>query len=187
MSKFVPVGVSNRHAHLSAEHVQALFGHDLTNIKNLIQPGVFAADEMVTLVGPKGSIEKVRILGPVRPDTQVEILASDSFKLGIVADFRISGDLDTTPSCKLVGPVGEVVLEKGVIVALRHLHLAPDEALEYGLSDGDIISVKVPGARGGTLDNVVVRSGTAHKLELHIDTEEANALGAKNGDELEIV
>lgn len=173
--------------HLSDADTIALFGHQLTNIKNLVQPGVFAADEMVTLVGPKGSIEKVRVLGPIRPDTQVEILASDSFKLGITADFRISGDLEGTPSCRLVGPAGEVVLEKGVIVALRHLHLDPEESIEYGLKNGDVVSVKVPGKRGGVLDNVIVRTGTSHKLELHIDTEEANALGVKNGDNLEIV
>ena len=187
MSKFVPVGVSNRHIHLSDAHVEALFGHPLTPIKELIQPGVFAAEEMVTLVGTKGSIEKVRVLGPTRPETQVEILTSDAFKLGVKPVNRLSGDLADTPGCKIVGLAGEVILEQGVIVALRHLHMSPEEAIEYGLKDGDHISVKVPGERGGVLDNVIVRSGKAHKKELHIDTEEANALGVKNDDLLEII
>ncbi len=183
----IPVGVSNRHIHLTDEHVQILFGHELTNIKMLSQPGVFAAAEMVTVVGPKGEIAGVRVLGPTRPETQLEVFISDTFKLGIPADLRLSGDLAGTPGAKLVGPAGTVDLTYGVIVALRHLHMSPSEALEAGLKDGDVISLRSKGKRAVVFENVIIRSGNAHSLDLHIDTEEANAAGLKNGDLLEIV
>jgi len=183
----IPVGVSNRHIHLTNEHVQILFGHELTNIKMLSQPGVFASAEMVTVVGPKGEITGVRVLGPTRPETQLEILLSDTFKLGIPTDLRLSGDLIDTPGTKLIGPTGTVNLTQGVIVALRHLHMSPSEALEAGLKDGDTISLRSKGKRAVIFENVIVRSGNAHSLDLHIDTEEANAAGLKTGDFMEIV
>ena len=112
MPKYIPVGISNRHIHLSSEHIRVLFGCELTLLKSLVQPNQFAANETVTLVGPKGLLEKVRVLGPARKETQVEILMSDTFKLGIPAELRLSGDLNTTTVCKIVGPAGEVILEK---------------------------------------------------------------------------
>lgn len=185
----VQVGVSNRHIHLSKEDLEKLFGenYQLTSIKDLSQPGQFAAKECVTLVGPKGVIEKVRVLGPVRKETQVEIFLSDSFKLGVKPIIKLSGDLKDTPGITLVGPKGVATIEKGVMVAQRHIHMSVQEAREYGLKNGDIVSLKTRGLRSGVLDNVIVRSDDKSKLDCHIDMEEANALGLKNNDLVEII
>lgn len=185
----VPVGVSGRHIHLSQADLDALFGagHELTCAKELSQPGQFAAKETVTLAGPKGVIERVRVLGPVRPETQVEILSGDTFKLGVKAPVRLSGDLAGTPGATVIGPAGSVALTHGVMVAARHIHMSCSEAAERGLHDGQTVSVVVAGERGGRLDNVIVRANDASALDFHIDTEEANALGLKNGSVVEIV
>lgn len=185
----VSVGVSGRHVHLSQEDLEALFGagYELTPIKELSQPGQFAAKETVTLVGPKGVIERVRVLGPVRPSTQVEVLRGDTFKLGVPACVRMSGKLERTPGVTLAGPHGTVALSQGTIVAARHIHMTCDEAAQRGLHDGQVVSIAFGGERGGRLDNVVVRANNTSALDCHIDTEEANAFGIKNGSVVEII
>lgn len=189
VSNKVTVGVSGRHIHLSQADLDALFGagYELTPIKDLSQPGQFAAKETVTLVGPKGVIERVRVLGPVRQQTQVEVLAGDTFKLGVPACVRMSGKLAGTPGITLSGPHGTVAIPEGVIVAARHIHMTCAEAAERGLHDGEIVSIAVGGERGGRLDNVIVRANDSSALDCHIDTEEANALQLKNGSEVEII
>lgn len=185
----IPVGVSARHVHVSQKDLEILFGkgYQLTAMKYLSQPGQFACKEQVTIVGPKGVFEKVRIIGPCRNQTQVEILQSDSFKLGLEGKLRMSGDLDDTPGLTIVGPKGSVMLEKGVIVAQRHIHMNPDQARAYGLEDGQVVSILVPGLRGAILQNVIVRADEKGYLDCHIDMEEANALGLKNGSKVTII
>jgi putative phosphotransacetylase len=184
------VGLSNRHVHLSKDHIDILFGegHELTPIKDLSQPGQFACDEKVDLVGPKRTIKGVRILGPARKETQVEISLSDGFTLGLEdVPVRDSGKIDGTPGLKLVGPKGEVVIDKGVIAAARHLHMHTSDAEKYGLKDKDLVQVKVGGPRGLVFDNVLVRVNDEYALDMHVDIEEGNAAGLKNGDEIEVI
>ena len=174
----IPVGISNRHIHLSQADLETLFGpgYELTKIKDLKQPGQIACKETVTIVGPKGALEKIRVLGPVRKATQVELLLGDSFKLGIKPPTRMSGDLAGTPGCTIVGPAGTVVLSEGCIVAQRHIHMTAAEAAAYGVTNGQIVSMEFDGPRCGTLGNVAISAGEGHALECHVDTEEANAL-----------
>lgn len=175
----VPVGISNRHIHLSQADLDQLFGagYQLTPMKELSQPGQFACKETVTICGPKGAIEKVRVLGPVRKETQIEIVAGDCFKLGVKAPAKLSGDLAGTPGITIVGPKGSVQTAQGLIVAQRHIHMAPADAQAYGVQDGQIVKIRVGGLRGGIYDNVAIRVTTSSKLECHLDTEEANAMG----------
>lgn len=175
----VPVGISNRHIHLSQADLDQLFGagYQLTPMKELSQPGQFACKETVTICGPKGAIEKVRVLGPVRKETQIEIVAGDCFKLGVKAPAKLSGDLAGTPGITVVGPKGSVQTAQGLIVAQRHIHMAPADAQTYGVQDGQIVKIRVGGLRGGIYDNVAIRVTTSSKLECHLDTEEANAMG----------
>lgn len=175
----VPVGISNRHIHLSQADLDQLFGagYQLTPMKDLSQPGQFACKETVTICGPKGAIEKVRVLGPVRKETQIEIVAGDCFKLGVKAPAKLSGDLAGTPGITVVGPKGSVQTAQGLIVAQRHIHMAPADAQAYGVQDGQIVKIRVGGLRGGIYDNVAIRVTTSSKLECHLDTEEANAMG----------
>ena len=174
----IPVGISNRHIHLSQADLDVLFGpgYELTKIKDLKQPGQFACKETLTICGPKGALEKVRVLGPLRKATQVEVLLGDSFKLGIKPPTRMSGDLAGSPGCTLVGPKGTVVLSEGVIVAQRHIHMTAAEAEAYGVTNGQTVSIEFDGPRCGILGNVAIRAGEGHALECHVDTEEANAL-----------
>lgn len=187
--KFVPVGVSARHVHITREHFRQLFGEgrELTRLRDLTQPGQFAAQEQVTLIGPKGSIEKVRILGPYRRQTQVELAPSDARRLGIAAPIRRSGHLDGTPGITLVGPHGTVELERGVIIADRHIHMSPADAAAFGVVDGQEVRVKVEGPRGGVLDHVFIRVREDFALEMHIDVDDANAFSIATGDRLEII
>ena len=175
----VPVGISNRHIHLSQADLDQLFGagYQLTPMKELSQPGQFACKETVTICGPKGAIEKVRVLGPVRKETQIEIVAGDCFKLGVKAPAKLSGDLAGTPGITVVGPKGSEQTAQGLIVAQRHIHMAPADAQAYGVQDGQIVKIRVGGLRGGIYDNVAIRVTTSSKLECHLDTEEANAMG----------
>lgn len=175
----VPVGISNRHIHLSQADLDQLFGagYQLTPMNELSQPGQFACQETVTICGPKGAIEKVRVLGPVRKETQIEIVAGDCFKLGVKAPAKLSGDLAGTPGITVVGPKGSVQTAQGLIVAQRHIHMAPADAQAYGVQDGQIVKIRVGGLRGGIYDNVAIRVTTSSKLECHLDTEEANAMG----------
>ncbi len=183
MKTQVPINLSNRHVHLSEEDLEALFGkgYQLTSIKDLSQPGQFACEECVDIEGPKGSIKKVRILGPTRPDTQVELLLADTFKLGVAAVIRESGDIEGTPGIKITGPKGTIEVSKGAIVAARHIHMSVQDAIDYGVKDKDIVSVEVDGIRGLVFKNVLIRSSDKYSLDMHIDTEEGNAAGIKNG------
>ena len=179
MAYVVKIGLSNKHLHLSEEHIEALFGkgHQLTPTKPLVQPGQFASEEKVDIVGPKNTLKGIRVLGPARPETQVELAMTDARTLGIKAPIRESGVLEGTPGCKLVGPCGEVEIDHGVIVALRHVHLNPEQAEEAGVKDKDIVCLKVGGERGLIFDNVLVRAGVKHEREVHLDTDEGNAAG----------
>ncbi|MDI3538555.1 MAG: putative phosphotransacetylase [Bacillota bacterium] len=184
----IPVGVSARHVHLSPEDVAELFGpgYSLTPKKPL-QPGQYAAEETVTLVGPKGVLTKVRVLGPPRGHTQVEVSVTDCFTLGIPPVVRASGHITGTPGITVVGPKGARFLREGVIVALRHIHITPAEAATWGLKDGDMVEVAASaGDRALTFAQVLVRVSAASQLELHIDTDEANAAGLKSGDYVEL-
>jgi propanediol utilization protein len=184
----VPVGVSNRHVHLGRTDLDALFGPGatLTRKKAMKQPGQFAAEETVTLRGPKGELARVRVLGPVRSETQVEVSVADGFVLGLTPPLRMSGDLEGTPGVELVGPRGRVQLEQGLMVARRHLHLLPATAARLGLAQGQEVELDVAGPRGGVLGRVVVRVADASATELHLDVEEANAFGIKNDDQLRL-
>lgn len=184
----IPVGVSNRHLHLSQADLDVLFGVGcrLTPIKDLSQPGQFACKETVTICGPKGAIEKVRVLGPVRGKTQVEILAGDGFKLGVSAPARLSGDLAGTPGITIIGPKGSVQIKEGLIVAQRHIHMTPRDAALYGVHDGQIVDIEIEGERGGTYANVAVRANDASALECHVDTEEANAMSIHSSTTIKI-
>lgn len=189
-SKFVPVGISARHVHLTAADIEKLFGpgYQLQSLKPIVQPGQYASKEQLTLVGPKGRIEKVRILGPARPYTQVELSFTDAMKLGIKnCPIRMSGDVQGTPGLKLIGPKGELDIPQGVIIAARHLHFTDEQAQAYGVHNGQVLSVRVTGQRPCLLENVVCRVGAAHELEVHIDTDEANACALSNGDLVELV
>lgn len=185
----VPVGISARHVHLQSDHLEILFGkgHALTPIKDLSQPGQFAAAEMVSVIGPKGRINKVRILGPVRKKTQVEISASDARLLGVAPVVRDSGDHNGTPGITIEGPAGSVEIQSGVMLADRHIHMSPAEAESFGVQDGQRVRLKIPGRRGGILENVGIRVDQNYLLDLHIDTDEANAFLLKQGEMLEFV
>ena len=184
----VPVGISNRHLHLSQQDLYTLFGagYELTPLKDLSQTGQYAAEETVTLVTKKSSIQNVRILGPVRPETQVEISKTDAFALGIKPPVRDSGSIDNSESLVLIGPKGAAMLEKGVILALRHIHMNEEDAAGLGLKDKDTVSVKTSGERGVVFENVLVRVRKDFVLEMHIDTDEANAADLSNGQKVQI-
>ncbi len=175
----VKIGLSNKHLHLQKEHIEILFGkgHELTPTKPLVQPGQFACEEKVDIVGPKKTLKGIRVLGPARAETQVELAMTDARTIGVKAPVRESGKLEGTPGCKIVGPCGEVEIDHGVIVALRHVHLSPAQAKEAGVKDKDIVSIKIEGERGLVFNNVLVRSGDAHEREVHLDTDEGNAAG----------
>ena len=162
----LPIALSNKHIHLSQADIDVLFGqgYELTHKKDLSQPGQFACEEMVEVVGPKGST-KMRVLGPARQ----------------------SGDTEGTPGCKLVGPKGEVEMTKGVIVAARHIHMSLEDAERFGVKDKDVVSVQSTGERALLFNNVLVRANAAFALEMHVDLEEGNAAGVKNGDLVELV
>jgi len=175
--KRISIGVSNRHIHLSKDDLYTLFGENyvLTLQKELSQPGQFAAKETVTLEGPKGTLEKVRILGPVRKNTQAEISATDCYKLGIKPVIRDSGQHEGTPGLQLIGPQGKVELESGVMVASRHIHLNLEQASEWSLNDGDRVSVQIQSKRPMIFEDVLIRVNEHYQKEMHLDLDEANA------------
>ena len=177
MENKILVETSARHVHLSAEHIEALFGKGatLTNKKELSQPGQYACEERVKLVGPKKEIANVIILGPARPATQVEISFTDARTLGVTAPVRESGDVAATPGLKLVGPAGEVDLAEGVIIAKRHIHLTPEAAAQFNVQDKEIVKVKIDSERTTIFDDVVIRVSDKFALAMHIDTDESNA------------
>ncbi|HET6430562.1 MAG TPA: acetate/propionate family kinase [Phycisphaerae bacterium] len=181
--KPIPIGISVHHVHLSDAHVEALFGPGaaLTPEAELRQPGQFASAQRVALIGPRGRIERVRVLGPTRPRTQVEITRTEEFRLGIDAPIRMSGDLDGTPGLTLEGPAGTVELDGGVICAMRHIHMSPADAMELAVRDRDIVRVRVAGERELIFGSVAVRVGANYRLDMHIDTDEANAAELAGG------
>jgi acetate kinase len=177
------VEVSAHHAHLTQEHVEALFGagHQLTHHSDLSQPGQFACKEQVALVGPKGRIERVRVLGPARKYSQVEIAMTEQFKLGVHPPIRESGDIADSPGCTLEGTAGSVPIDRGVICAFRHIHMTPEDALRYGVRDKSIVRVRIAGDRELVFGDVLVRVDPSFALSMHIDTDEANAANVKTG------
>lgn len=184
----IVLGVSNRHIHLSQPDVETLFGkgYTLSMLKPLLQPGHFAANETVVLAGPKGAISKVRVLGPVRPATQIEILISDGFTLGIKPPVRESGCKLPSPSLTLIGPKGSLTVNSGVLAASRHVHMSYEDARNLNLQDGDKIKIKTNGVRSVIFDNVTVRIGEFIP-EVHIDADEANAADVATGDMAEVI
>ncbi|WOR26748.1 phosphate propanoyltransferase [Citrobacter braakii] len=178
----IPLGISNRHIHLCAEDYDRLFpNHPISEKKELLQPGQYAADQTVTLVGPKGQLKNVRLLGPLRSTSQVEISRTDARTLEIAAPLRMSGSIEGTPGVRLISPFAELDLASGVIVAQRHIHMSPLDALILRVSHGDKVSVAINGdERRLIFDNVAVRVSPDMRLEMHIDTDEANAAGADN-------
>lgn len=186
---FVPVASSARHIHLCRTDVEKLFGagYQLQHFRSLSQPGQFACKEQLTVVGPKGELKKVRVLGPERKATQVEIALTDSFALGIRPPVRMSGKTAGTPGCTLVGPNGSVTIAEGVIVAARHLHLSAAQAALFGLHDGDVVRLRAGGERSVIFENVVVRAGDGHDMEVHIDTDEANAIAMAGSTMMEVL
>ncbi len=176
--KKVKVNASNRHMHLTQEHLDILFGKGsgLVRMKDLMQPGEFASEQTVTIVGPKGSIQNVRILGPVRKYTQVEVSLSDTFVLGVKGvELRDSGSLDGTSPITVVGPKGTVILEKGLILAQRHIHMTPEDAEKFGVKNGDWARARISGKREMVFEKVLVRVNPNYALEMHVDIDEANA------------
>lgn len=188
--KQILLETSARHLHVTREVLDTLFGegYELTWKKDLSQPGQFATEERVRVVGPKGEFPKVSILGPIRPETQVELSASDARSIGIAAPIRESADIAGSGACKLIGPAGEVELAEGVIIAKRHIHATPEDAAELGIENGEIVKVKVTSDdRSLIFDDVVARVSPKYALAMHIDTDESNACGAKPGLMVEIV
>ncbi|MDI3312613.1 MAG: phosphate propanoyltransferase [Thermoanaerobacterium sp.] len=185
----IPVGVSARHVHLTKEHLEILFGKDyVLKKKKELMGGQFAAEECVTIIGFKlNAIEKVRVLGPLRDKTQVEISKTDAISLGLNPPIRESGDIKGSSPITIVGPKGSISLKEGCIIAKRHVHMSPEDSKKFKVLDNEIISVKVNGQRGGILENVQVRVDEKYTLEMHIDTDEANCMGLKSGDFVEIV
>lgn len=181
MSKNFIVETSARHIHVTQEHLEILFGkgHELTKKKDLSQPGQFACEERVTIVGPKKELAGVSILGPVRPETQVELSATDARSIGIAAPIRESADIAGSGACKIIGPCGEVEISEGVIVAKRHIHLTPEDAAELGVSDKQVVWVRLnTPERSAVLGDVVCRVSEKYARAMHIDTDESNAVGA---------
>ncbi len=180
MAKEVLVEISARHVHVSEEHLEILFGkgYKLTPKKDLSQPGQFACEERVTVVGSKRELKGVSILGPCRKATQVELSLTDARSIGVSAPIRESGDTAGSGACKLVGPCGEVELTEGVIAAKRHIHMTPEDAEKYGITDTQIVSVKIPTeGRALIFGDVVARVSPSYALAMHLDTDEANAAG----------
>jgi acetate kinase len=177
------VEVSAHHIHLTQVHVEALFGkgHQLTKHADLSQPGQYACKEQLTIVGPKGRIERVRVLGPARKYTQIEIAMTEQFKLGVQPPVRESGDIADTPGCTLESPTGSVQVDRGVICALRHIHMTPEDALRYGVRDKSVVRVRIEGDRKLVFGDVLIRVDPSFALAMHIDTDEANAASVKTG------
>ena len=179
----VPVGISMRHVHLNARDLARLFGptYVLTPYKSLSQPGQFAAEESVDVIGPKGMLRRVRILGPLRKETQIELAQTDCRSIGVKAPVRASGHLEGTPGIILRGRCGEIAVDHGVIIADRHIHLSPSQAEAFGLKDGDRVKVSVDGEKKGVMGGVLIRSNDQCEMDFHIDTDDGNAFQLKQG------
>lgn len=185
----IKVGISNRHVHLTKDTLEKLFGKDymLHEDRPLSQPGQFASVEKITIKTQKNEIKNVRILGPLRDYNQVEISKTDSYTLGLKPPVRNSGNLENSETITLVGPNGEVTLENSTIIATRHIHINTNDLEKYGLSDNQIVQVRINTEKGGILDNVIVKSSPNYELELHLDTDDANGFLLSSGDIVEII
>lgn len=186
----VPVGISNRHIHLTREHVEVLFGkgYELTKLKDLSQPGQYACKEQLTIIGPSmRSIEGVRVLGPERKKSQVEISRTDSFVLKVKPPVRESGDLEGSAPITIVGPKGIVTLKEGCIIANRHIHMSEEEGKAFGVTDGEYCDVELYGERRSLFYDVQIRVHKDFRLEMHIDTDDANAAGVGNGAKVKLL
>ena len=179
---FIPLEASGRHVHVTKEQALTLFGHDLTEKRPLSQPGQYLCNERVTVEGPKGKFQNVAVLGPARKEAQVEISLTDGRTLGITPPVRLSGDVKNTPGVRLVGPNGQVELENGVIAAKRHIHMSPQDAKNFGVTDGQEVSLKTYTSRQLVFENVPVRVRPDFASFAHLDYDEANACGMKDGD-----
>lgn len=185
----IPLGVSNRHIHLTQESMEILFGkgYELTKAKDLGQPGQYAAKETVCIAGKKGCFPNVRVLGPVRKQNQVEISRTDAFALGVNPPVRLSGDLSGAADICVIGPKGMMVMKGSVIVAKPHIHMSPADAQNYHVNDGDTVSVEIPGEKSYTMHGVVIRVTGQSALEFHIDTDESNAAGTPSGATVQLI
>lgn len=189
-TKAITVGISARHVHVTRETLDVLFGegYELTVKKELSQPGQFASNELIDLVTEKTTFPKVRILGPIRKGDQVEVSLTDAMKLGLkTTPVRDSGNVAGSPGITLVGPKGKVELKEGVIAAQRHIHMTPADAAHFGVKDKDIVKVRCGGQRGLIFDNVLIRVSDSFALDMHVDTDESNAAGLKNGEVVELI
>lgn len=189
LKEFVPVSISARHVHLQPEHIGILFGngYTLTKMKEISQPGQYACNEQVSIEGPKGRIDKVRILGPARNQTQVEIAKTDARKIGLNPPVRNSGNLQGSSPITITGPKGTIFLDEGCIVADRHIHLTPADAEQFGVKNGQKVSVAVEGEKGGVMGQVTIRVRENYALDMHIDTDDANAFGLTGNELLKII
>lgn len=186
----IPVGVSNRHIHLTKEHLEILFGkgYELTHLKDLSQPGQYACKELLTIVGPSlRPIENVRVLGPLRSASQVEISMTDSYQLKVKPPVRESGKIAGSAPITIIGPKGVVTLSEGCIIANRHIHMHTSDALRFGLKDGDYVTIDVNGKRRTRWYDVQVRVSDAFAIEMHVDTDDANAVGIGNGSKVKLI
>ena len=189
MKDKILIEVSARHIHLSQEDLDELFGngYELNENKKLSQAGEFAAEEKLTIMGPKGQIDNVRIIGPIRNESQVEISKTDGYKLGIIPPVRVSGDIKGTPGVKIIGPAGELELKKGLILSQRHIHMSEADANKFNVHDRQEVSIKVEGDRGLIFNKVIVRVKENFNPSFQIDTDEANAGLINNGDLGELI
>lgn len=188
MQNQIVLGVSNRHVHLSREDLATLFGLDaLTVYRRVRQPGEFAAEQFVKVHGPRTTFEKVRVMGPCRPKTQVELSRTDCVQLGIDAPVTQSGHLDNAGPVEIEGPKGRIRLEHGALVAARHVHMGPQHAADLGVADQQLVKIRFGGQRAGVLENFIIRVKDEWVPEIHLDTDEANALGLRSGDCGELV
>ncbi|MBR3973866.1 MAG: phosphate propanoyltransferase [Oscillospiraceae bacterium] len=179
---FVPLEASGRHVHVTKEQAVTLFGHGLTPERPLSQPGQFLAKERVSVIGPKGDLRNVAVLGPERKEAQVEISLTDERSLGVQAPVRLSGDVKDSPGCTLVGPNGRVELDRGIIAAQRHIHLTPEDGKRFGVADKQVVKLQTFTDRPVVFEDVVVRISPDFAAAVHLDYDEANACGFKKGD-----
>ena len=179
---FVPLEASGRHVHLTEDQARTLFGHELTPERELSQPGQYLCRERVNVMGPKGEFRNVAVLGPARKEAQVEISFTDGKTLGIALPLRLSGDVKDSPGCTLIGPRGQVVLNRGVIAAQRHIHLTPEDGERFGVSDGQVVSLQTFTSRPCVFQDVAVRVSRDFAAAVHLDYDEANACGFRQGD-----
>lgn len=186
---YVPVSISARHIHIQKTHLEKLFGnkYDLNKFKDISQPGQFASKEKVDIIGPRGTIKNVRILGPLREKTQLEISSTDSRQLGLNPPVRSSGQISGSSPFTIVGPEGEITLEEGCIIADRHIHMTPEDAKNYNVKDKQKVSIVVEGKKSGVMSEVGIRVHNDYKLDMHIDTDDANAFALKGNEKLKMI